>query len=358
MERGFTITDESTFIKFFHTIIMKNKTDKRATIYDVASEAGVSITTVSRFLNSSQSVRGETASNIARAMEKLDYVRQGNAGTRASRSVGRIGVLTPFFPAPSFVERLRGMIAPLREQNYEVVIYTIEGPDQLDEYLGSVPFTRRIDGLILMSVHLTEEQNRLLKASGLHVVMIESDDENYSRVLADDYRGGQLAADLFLKKKYLPCVYMGDRNQNLSYSCHPSETRRNGFIETLTRGGHRMADELILESDTTVDDARHVFSSFLDREKRPRAVFAMCDLQAIGIIKAARERGLRIPEDLAVLGFDDIESAGWMELSSISQHLGDSGRIAAGLLLDLISGKGSSIQKINLQVGLIERSTT
>jgi len=337
---------------------MKNKKVKRATIYDVANEAGVSITTVSRFLNSSESVKEDTADNIARAMDKLDYVRQGNAGTRASRSVGRIGVLTPFFPAPSFVERLRGIIIPLREQNFEVVIYTIEGPEQLDEYLGSVPFTRRIDGLILMSVHLTEEQNRLLKASDLHVVMIESDDENYSRVLADDYRGGKLAADLFISKGYLPSVYLGDKNQNLSYSCHPSETRYKGFTETLTQSGFSLTEDAVIESDTTVEDAHRVFASYLDAGNRPRSVFAMCDLQAIGVMKAARERKIKIPDELAILGFDDIESADWLDLSTISQHLGDSGRIAAGLLLDMISGKGISIQKINLQVGLNERSTT
>ena len=84
----------------------------------------------------------------------------------------------------------------------------------------------------------------------------------------------------------------------------------------------------------------------------------MSDLHAIGVLKAAKEHGLRVPEDLAVLGFDDIESADWMELSTISQHLADSGRIAAGLMLERISGKVETIQKINLQVSLVERETT
>ena len=197
----------------------KNGTD-RITIYEVAHEAGVSITTVSRFLNNPDNVKKSTRARIAEAMEKLDYIPQGNAGTRARRSVGRIGVLTPFFPAPSFVTRLSGMIPPLREANYEVVVYTIETPEQLDEYLTSVPFTRRIDGLILMSVHLTAEQHRTLKASDLNVVMIESDDENYSRVLADSYQGGKMAAELFIRKNYLPCAFFGDQTKDIPYSCH------------------------------------------------------------------------------------------------------------------------------------------
>ncbi len=330
---------------------------KRATIYDVATEADVSITTVSRFLNNSDSVKTTTGTRIARAMEMLDYVPQGNTGSRANRAVGRIGVLTPFFPAPSFVQRLEGMIPVLKQNNFEMVVYTIEGAEQLDEYLTSVPFTRRIDGLVLMSVRLTPEQHRILNASGLHVVMVESDDENYSRVLADDYQGGRLAAELFLKKNYFPCAFIGDRNRDLSYSLHPSEIRLKGFRETLNESRKTLNNSMIIESDTSVEDARATFGKLLDKGVKPRAVFAMSDLQAIGALKAAGERGLRVPEDLAVLGFDDIEAADWMDLSSITQHLGDSGRIAAGLLLDQISAKGQAVQKINLQVGLMERET-
>ncbi|QEN06647.1 LacI family transcriptional regulator [Oceanispirochaeta crateris] len=332
--------------------------NKRATIYDVAEDAEVSITTVSRYLNNPESVKKETGLRISSSMEKLDYIRQGNAGSNASRSFRRVGVLTPFFPAPSFVERLRGMIPYFKEKNFEVIIYTIESPEQLAEYLSSVPFTRRLDGLILMSIHLTPAQNRLLQASDLHVVMIESDDENYSRILADDQRGGQMAAELFIKKNYLPCAFMGDENQSITYSCHPSELRLKGYMETLQDEGVTLPDSLIMESNTTVEDSHRVFRKFLDEGNRVRAIFAMCDLQAIGIMKAAREMNIRIPEDLAVLGFDDIESADWMGLSSISQHLGDSGRISAKLLLELITGNSNAIQKVNLQVELIERGTT
>ncbi|MDA3956199.1 LacI family DNA-binding transcriptional regulator [Oceanispirochaeta sp.] len=331
---------------------------KRATIYDVAKDSEVSITTVSRYLNNSESVKDETGLRISASMERLDYIPQGNAGTKASQSVRRVGVLTPFFPAPSFVDRLRGMIPCFKEKNFEVIIYTIESPEQLAEYLSSVPFTRRLDGLILMSIHLNPEQNRILQASDLHVVMIESDDENYSRILADDQKGGQIAAELFIKKNYLPCAFMGDENQNITYSCHPSELRLKGYRETLKKAGYNLPDSNILESNTTVEDSLRVFRQFLDAGNRVRAIFAMCDLQAVGIIKAAREKNLRIPEDMAVLGFDDIESADWMGLSSISQHLGDSGRIAAQLLLEMITSNGNVIQKVNLQVGLVERSTT
>ncbi len=350
---------ESTFMKVFsREEPMGNDRKGQPTIYDVAEKAGVSITTVSRFLNNSSNISAKTGQRIAHAIEVLDYVPHGNTGTRTNRTVGRVGVLTPFFPAPSFIERLEGMTPVFKEHNYEMVIYTIEGPEQLNEYLTSVPFTKRIDGLILMSVKLSPEQHRTLKSSGLQVVLVESDDDNYSRVLADDYRGGELAARCFLEKDYFPCAYIGDKPIPYPYNLHPSELRLSGFRDCLESNGRTIQKEMLIQAYTTVEDSRLVLGEFLDRGNRPRAVFAMSDIHAIGLIKAARERGIRIPQDMAVLGFDDIEGASWMELSTISQHLNDSGRIAAELLVSQIRSNNKAIQKVKLQVELIERSTT
>lgn len=335
---------------------MPNRRPESATIYDVASMAKVSIATVSRYLNNPENVKSETGNKIAKAMETLDYIPKGNAGSRASRQVGRIGVLTPFFPAPSFVDRLEGLIPVLHQNNYEMVIYTVEGDDQLDEYLNSVPFTRRLDGLILMSVKLSEAQHTRLSASGLQVIMIESDDENYARILANDYRGGELAAELFIRKEYFPCLYMGENRQKKSYSLNPAEKRLNGFKDGLNAAGHSVAT--ILESDTSVDDAEKVFDDFLTHSKPPRAVFAMSDLQAIGVLKSLKKKGYEIPEVTAVLGFDDISQASWMEISTITQNLKESGRLAGHILIDKIKEKVETIQQVNLQVSLVERSTT
>lgn len=338
---------------------MKKRT-KRATIYDVAHASGVSITTVSRFLNNPASVNAETAVTIASIMEMLDYIPHGNAGHRAQRNVGRIGILTPFFPAPSFVERLRGMVPVFREQGHEMVVYTIESNEQLDEYVSSVPFTRRLDGIILMSVRLSTEQRKYLLDSGMETILIDCDDQAFSSVVADDHKGGQIAADLFLKKGYFPCVFIGDKNRDISYSLHPSDIRFAGFSEQLAKNGQLLNEASILESDTTVEDAEKVTGAFLDSGKPLRAVFAMSDLQAIGALKAVRNRGLEVPDDVAVLGFDDIDASGWMEISTISQHLAESGRVAATLLSERIAHHDTPhiVQKVNLQVSLLERSTT
>jgi len=337
-------------------VVLSGRNKNSATIYDVASHAGVSITTVSRFLNNPESVKIETGKKIACAVESLDYIPKGNAGSRAKRSIGRIGVLSPYFPAPSFVDRVQGMVPVFHESNYEMVIYAVDGPEQLEEYLSSVPFSRRLDGLILMAVQLTAAQYKKLEAMKLHVVMIETDDSHFSRVLPDDYHGGQLAAELFLKKNYFPCLYMGDKYSGAEYRLHPSTVRQEGFFFELERCDRQV--EWVLESYATVEDARDEFLSFLENNPPPRAVFAMSDIQAIGVIKALKEKNILIPDETAVLGFDDIRPASWMDLSTINQNLEESGRIAARLLIDQIKANKKTIQKVNLQVELLERSTT
>jgi DNA-binding LacI/PurR family transcriptional regulator len=335
---------------------MPNPGQDPANIYDVAASAEVSITTVSRYLNSPESVRTSTGEKIARAMEELDYIPNGNRGSRGSRQVSRIGVLTPFFPAPSFVDRLEGLMPVLKQNNYEMVIYTVEDSNQLDEYLNSVPFTRRLDGLILISVKLKKNHHQILASSGIQIVMIESDDDRYTRVLANDFRGGEIAAELFLEKNYFHCLYMGEKELDISYSMHPSENRLRGFKTRLEKAGIKL--DHILLSQTTVEDSHDVFSEYLKSNPAPRAVFAMSDLQAIGIINALKEEGIKIPEETAVLGFDDISPSSWLGLSTITQNLQESGRVAGNLLMERIKKDITAIQQFNLQVNLVERFTT
>lgn len=336
------------------------KRERRATIYDVAHESGVSITTVSRFLNNPSSVNTGTAETIAAVMERLDYIPQGNAGRRAQREVGRVGILTPFFPAPSFVQRLRGMVPVFKQHRHEMVVYTIESGEQLDEYVSSVPFIRRLDGIILMSVRLTPEQRRYLLDSGMETMMVDCEDTAFSSVVSDDYQGGMIAADLFVKKGYFPCAFIGDKNRDIAYSLHPSDVRFNGFLDQLKKSGQTVNEAYILETDTEVEDTEKCIGHFIDSGKPLRGIFAMSDLQAIGAVRAIRSRGLRVPGDVAVLGFDDIDASGWMEISTINQHLAESGRVAAGLLSERIAHRDEPhvVQKINLQVTLVERGTT
>lgn len=338
---------------------MKNTTpvSPGSTIYDVADLAQVSISTVSRFLNNPAVVKPETGTKIQAAMDQLAYIPHGNTGTRAKRRVGRIGVLTPFFPAPSFVQRLQGMTPVFRKNHCEMVIYPVDGVDQLGDYLHSIPFSKRLDGLIILSMRIGEDDAQRLAGAGIEVVLVEYSHPMFSSVEADNIEGGALAARVFLNKGFHPCAFIGEKAEP-PYSLLPSELRWQGYRGEFDKVGLVVDPLHFRRGGGTTAEGYRMAREILSGPTRPRAVFAMSDLQAFGVLKAARELGLRVPQDLAVLGFDDIEASELMELSTVSQALNESGRQAAELLVGRIRDPGRPPQRVQLPVTVVERSTT
>jgi LacI family transcriptional regulator len=328
-----------------------------STIDTVALEAEVSISTVSRWLNSPEKVGAETGARIAATIEKLGYIPHGNAGPRLDRSVGRIGVLIPFFYSPSFIERLRGMTEVLQRENFELVLFTVDTPERLKTYLNSIPLTKRLDGLVIMSMAIPETDVGRLEAAGLQVVTIEYSCPQFSCVVADNSGGGELVAKLFIQKGYLPAGFMGER-KTPPYSLEPSRLRFEGFSRTLEEAGHNVCPEHVVYADLSVEDAKKAALELLASPARPRAIFAMSDIHAIGVLLAAAELKLLVPEDLAVVGFDDIEASSYMNLSTVSQSLEESGKLAAETLVARIREPDRTRQSLQLSIRIVERETT
>lgn len=328
-----------------------------STIYSVAAKAGVSISTVSRFLNTPDLVNAETARRIQSSMSQLDYVPHGHVGLRSHRNIRRIGVLSPFFTAPSFVQRMQGMSETFRQADCEMVVCAVDSPEQLTGCLRSVSFLRRFDGIVVLSMTMSAEDAARLKDSGLHVVIVESPNPLFASVDADNVLGGRLAARCFVDKGYLPGAFLGEAAPP-PFSPRPSETRLEGFRKALEDSGGGLSPDFVRLGQASVEDAFRMTGELLALPRPPRAVFAMSDLMAIGALRAARQHGVAVPGQLAVLGFDDIEAAGWVGLSTISQSLVESGRVAARLLIESIEGDGQPLQHVHLDVRLVERETT
>jgi len=170
------------------------------TIYDVARTAGVSITTVSRVLNAPELVNYATRMNVLAAIDALEFVPKAEARARALHSAGRVGVITSFFTAPSFVQRLRGVASVLTATNYELVVYPIDTLQRLNSYLETLPLTHNLDGLILISVSINEVIAQRLIQHRLEAVLIEYPVKVLSSVEIDDMDGGRMAAEYLIKK--------------------------------------------------------------------------------------------------------------------------------------------------------------
>jgi LacI family transcriptional regulator len=336
------------------------------TIYDVARNAGVSIATVSRVLNSPHQVSETTRQKVLQAIEELQFVPKAEASVRAKKGVGRIGVLTPSLTMPSFVERIEGVAHALQGTEYELIVYSVRNAKQLQHYLDMFSAARRLDGLIILSLPVDENALRRVVTNATQVVSVEVPNTVSCNITVDNVAGGRMAAMHLVEKGYRRCAYIGENIDSINTTGN-CEKRLHGFREGLQDAGIELPEEYIRLFPLTMEDAVqsiHVEEAgqqthaLLDLPTPPQAIFTYSDMYAIGVMKALRLRKLNAPEDLAVLGFDNIHVADFMELSTVDQNLEESGRLAGEFLLSRLAGKSRAIQNIELQIHVEERSTT
>lgn len=330
--------------------------ESQPTIYDVAALSGVSISTVSRVLNSPEKVSDEARQKVISVIDSLGFVPKAEARARALQNSGRIGVLTPFFTAPSFVQRLRGIGSALAETNHELIIYTIDSLSRLQGYLANLPIKGNLEGLIVMSLPVDHPSAERLVQHGPHTVLIENRKDGFSSIEVDDYQGGILAAKYLVSKGHRCCAFIGDVNPP-NFAIRPVAQRLAGFRQGLSEAGFPLTDEYIRSARYGQEPTQQAVSALLNLPRPPSAIFAAADIQATITLKVARGMGLRIPGDLAVLGFDDLDLAEYVGLTTIRQPLDDSGRIAVDLLLSKLSDPGQPSQQIQLPLNIVERET-
>ena len=326
------------------------------TIYDVAERAGVSIATVSRVLNTPSQVNEATRSRVLMAIDALGFVPKAEATARARKSAGRIGVLAPFFTYPSFVQRLRGVSEFMAGSSYELVIYNVDTVERREAYLASLPIARRLDGLIVMALPFGDEAANRLIAHGLQVVLIECAHRLFSSVEIDDHEGGRIAGAYLAERGYRRIGFVGDAELP-EYAIPTSERRLNGFRDALRGHCIELPPQYIMRSPHGMERARLQTLQLFDLPEPPNAIFAPSDTQAMGVLKAARQRKLRVPEDLAVIGFDNIDAADYIGLTTIGQPLDESGRVAAEMLISCLADATRAVRRVQLPLTLICRET-
>ena len=254
---------------------------KKPTIYDVAKRAGVSITTVSRILNTPDKVNSETREKVLKAIDALDFIPKAEARARAMQRTGRIGVITPFFTAPSFIQRLRGIAETLSPENYELVIYTVDSSNHLQGYLSSLPLTGNLDGLIVLSLPVGDIEVRRLIDHGLPAVLIEYPHPKLNCVEIDDVEGGYMATTYLLGKGHRRIAFLGDTDLP-EYSIHPVNLRLSGFRRALKEARIKVPDTFVRLAPYTQAQTRQVAKELLNLPNPPTAIFAATDFPGIG----------------------------------------------------------------------------
>jgi len=332
--------------------LVQRVTNRHVTIYEVAERAKVSISTVSNVLNKPDRVKAETRERVLAVVDELGFVPKTQAVTLARQGTGRIGVMAPFTSYGSYLRRLAGVLRAASEfGGLEVVVFDHESAALASSpALATMPIHGRLDGLLVMGLPIEEGIAKRFYERGLPTVAVDADSDRFSRVVIDDVEGGRLAARHLLRKGHLRLGYILERQ----VSDYESQAMRRlvGFKEVAVGSGCEIAVEI---SDNSVEHARLAATRLLQRDSRPTAIMAHHDLLAIGALLAARDLGLSVPADVAVMGFDDGDMAVAADLTTVRQPFEESGEAAVRLLRSLDARSPRST--IVLGLDIIERST-
>lgn len=311
-----------------------------ATIRDVAKQAGVSVATVSRYINRSAPVSGETAERLNQVMRKLKYVPHAAARNLASRKTRVIGLLLTNMHNDFFAPLLSGIEASVRQRGYNLLVATYHADDHSDI---PVPVgSHNTDGLLIFADSLTDEELANLNSNGFPMVLIHRTPPktlSIPSVTVENKAATQDLIDHLVKVHHKRRILFmrGPTYQEDSY------WREAGFRSALETNGISFNEDLVLDGGFERDIAYRSVSAFLDRAGRPAfdAVFAGDDAAALGVINALRERGFRVPEDVAVVGFDDSRLSAFLTppLTTVRAPTDEVGQIAADQLFKVIDGQ-------------------
>ena len=328
-----------------------------ATIRDVAKKANVGVGTVSRVINDSPAVREETRLKVQAAIDELDYIPNPIARRLSTGQTLTIGVILPYLTMPSYIERLRGVQNTLADSEYDLVLFAIENPTQRDAYFQNLSLKSKVDGVLLISLPPNDEQAHHLASSNIPTVLVDAFHPELCCIYPDDIQGGRIATQHLIDLGHHRIAYLSDY---LRTPFHPSmRLRYQGYRETLDEAGIAYNPDYQIEGERGRINARVMARKLLSLDTPPTAVFAASDSHAIGTMEAAAEMGCRVPEDLSVIGYDDIRDAEYVNLTTIDQHLEQSGGEGAKMLLELLANpRHHDRLEQTLAVDLVIRDTT
>ena len=338
---------------------MESLPNNPATINDVAARAGVGVGTVSRVLNGGAHVRPVTRAKVMEAIEALKYRPSPLARNLSLRRTLVIGVVVPFFTSPSAVERVRGVASILASSPYDLMLFDIESEDRREHAFRLFDRGDRSDGLLLLSLVPPDDEVERLRSARLPCVLVDAPHPAFPSVVIDDVRGGELATSHLIELGHRRIAFIGDKPPD-PYRFASSRDRTRGYERALADAGIDTRPEYLREGTQRDHVARSIAIDLLRLPHRPTAVFAASDQQALGVLEAARILGIRVPEELSVVGFDDVEVAAYVGLTTVRQPLFESGRRGAELLLEMLGGNepAEEPRTEQLPVEVVVRTTT
>jgi LacI family transcriptional regulator len=332
---------------------------RRATLAAVAAKAGVSLPTVSKVVNGRPDVAPETRARVERLLGEFNYHRPGaRRGQRRGRRSGLIDLIFNGLDSPWAVEILRGVEDWCASHATGAAVSAVRHGSARPASWTSALASHDTEGVILVTSELTTPQLEQLRGDGIPLVVVDPvnlPDPDLPSVGTTNWAGGLAATDHLTS---LGHTRIGAIAGPPEYLC--SRARLDGYRSGLDRARVPYRPELIRHGDFQHEGGFLRGSELLDLPEPPTAIFAGSDQQALGVYEAARQHGLRVPQDLSIVGFDDLPVARWISppLTTVRQPLTEMGHTAAAMLGDLIESKPLPTRRVELSTELIVREST
>lgn len=330
-----------------------------ANIYDVAKKSGYSITTVSKALNNYPDISDKARKKVLAVCKELGYMPNSSARTLSTKKSWTIGVVFseilglgithPFFShvIESFKKEIEG-------EGYDLLFISREIGKSIYSYLEHCNH-RNVDGVILVHTNFNEPEVKEILLSDLPTVVIDSVDEATLKVTSDNSAGAKLAIDHLAALGHKRIAHISGNDES-----YASNVRESEFLDSMKAHGLDVPEGYIQSGGYfSLEGGYKAMEELLKIRPLPTAVFASGDYMAIGAINAVNDAGLRVPEDISIVGFDDVEAAKLVtpNLTTIRQNTEEIGRMAAVRLLERINGKEEDIHE-SIPVTLVERKST
>ena len=331
----------------------------RATIFDVARRAGVSTATVSRVLAGIGNPRPATEAAVRAAAEALDYRPSGVARSLRMKRTRTLGLIVTDIGNPFFPELVRGADVAARSRGYSIILGSAAYDEHRALHYLDLMVDRRVDGLIIASSQLSNTSRPWLTRSPVPLVAVNAEptDPSITVITSDNIGGARMATEHLIGLGHRRLAYIRGAE---SFSA--DEPRVAGFRAAGRAAGLARTDLREVRGDGQVEGGELAAARLLSERTGITGIVCYNDVTAIGALRALRAAGLRVPEDISVIGCDDIAAAGWVvpSLTTVGQQKAEMGTLAVELLVSRIDGRAEpdAHEVIRLPMVLVEREST
>jgi DNA-binding LacI/PurR family transcriptional regulator len=332
-----------------------------SSITDVAAKAGVSVATVSRALRDLPGVAATTREAVRSAAAELGYVPSPSAAGLPTGRTHTVGVVVPWLGRWFFTSLLDGAQQVLVKHGYDVLLYDVGGTDEAHRrILDTKLLSKRVDALLVLSLPLTSHEVVALGKMHRPVVVVGPSVPGLSCVRIDDVEAGYIATRHLLQLGHRRIAFVGgDPADQFGFPVAPD--RQLGYERALRTCGIPPDPCLSVPATFTVDGGMDAASELVARPERPTAVVAWSDEIAMGVLYAVRSAGLRVPQDVSVIGVDDHDLSRLFDLTTVAQPVREQGRLAARLLVERLLEAGAiepEVATVTVPIRVVVRGTT